>query len=79
MLFSLLEQLAVLVVHLVVEVVFLSQVVFSHPLGLNLPVKLGLDQPLALGLPQQSLLLLFEVEKSIEFLDCYPFIIFVNF
>jgi len=67
-----------LVVHLVVHIVLLGEVVFPHFLSSDLSVQLTFDKPLPLSFSEHGLFLLFEMEESVEFLDCDPFVVLVD-
>lgn len=77
--FALAKQLYVLLLQLLIHAPFIDLVLLAGLLFHDLTIKLLLNQSAALLFSHNRLLLFFVVEKSIEFLDCRPLIVFRDF
>jgi hypothetical protein len=67
-----------LIIDFIIKLVFLGNVVLSQLLGIDLTVKLFFDKSLSFLFSQQCLLLLLEVQESVEFLDSVPLVVFID-
>jgi hypothetical protein len=77
--FTLAKQLDVLFLQLFIHASFIDFVLLAGLLFHDLTIKLLLNQSAALLFSYDRLLLFFVVDKSIEFLDCRPLVVFRDF